>query len=173
MVTCLTWKRFPHYCPLCMESTGHRRTSGLPRIQGNVMLTIHNKGSLIATHCLRPCHLIRAVNELDKKIIYSEYRYSVNLACDIKLVRAIGNQLVEFCVAIEIFGKVTSHMRTHLSRCMSHECPGWLNVLFVYTYRKTSSISRTKSLNSNVSCIILWLSSLNPLKPGVKLRMKM
>ena len=41
------------------------------------------------------------------------------------------------------------------------------------TYCKTSSISRTKSQNLNVSCILLQLSSLNPLKPGVKLRMKM
>ena len=40
-------------------------------------------------------------------------------------------------------------------------------------YRKTSSISRNKSQNWNVSCILLQLSSLNPLKPGVKLRMKM
>ena len=40
-------------------------------------------------------------------------------------------------------------------------------------YRKTSSINRTKSQNLNVSCIPLQLSSLNPLKPGVKLRMKM
>ena len=40
-------------------------------------------------------------------------------------------------------------------------------------YRKTSSISRTKFPNLNVPCILLQLSSLNPLKPGVKLRMKM
>ena len=40
-------------------------------------------------------------------------------------------------------------------------------------YRKTSSISRTKFQNLNVSCILLQLSSLNALKPGVKLRMKM
>ena len=40
-------------------------------------------------------------------------------------------------------------------------------------YRKTSSISRTKFQNSNVSCILLQLSSLNPLKPDVKWRMKM
>ena len=43
---------------------------------------------------------------------------------------------------------------------------------YVY-YRKTSSISRTKSQNLNVSCILLQLSSLNLLKPGVQLRMKM
>ena len=35
------------------------------------------------------------------------------------------------------------------------------------SYRKTSSISRTKSQNLNVACILLQLSSLNPLKPGV------
>ena len=40
-------------------------------------------------------------------------------------------------------------------------------------YRKTSSISRTKSQSLNVSCILFQLSSQNPLKPGVKLRMKM
>ena len=42
-----------------------------------------------------------------------------------------------------------------------------------WDYRKTSGINRTKSQNLNVSCILLQLSSLNPLKPGVKLRMKM
>ena len=40
-------------------------------------------------------------------------------------------------------------------------------------YPKTSSISHTKSQDLNVSCIILQLSSLHPLKPGVKLRRKM
>ena len=45
--------------------------------------------------------------------------------------------------------------------------------LYIYIYRKTSSISRTKSQSLNDSCILLQLSSLNPLKPGVKLRMKM
>ena len=41
------------------------------------------------------------------------------------------------------------------------------------TYRKTSSISRTKFQNVNVYCILMQLSSLNSLKPGVKLIMKM
>ena len=40
-------------------------------------------------------------------------------------------------------------------------------------YRKTSSISRTKLQSWNASRVLLQLSSLNPLKPGVKLRMKM
>ena len=41
------------------------------------------------------------------------------------------------------------------------------------TYCKTSSISQTKSQNLNASCILLQFSLLSPLKPGVKLRMKM
>ena len=41
------------------------------------------------------------------------------------------------------------------------------------TYRKTSIISRTKSQNFNVSHLVLQLSLPNPLKPNVKLRMKM
>ena len=40
-------------------------------------------------------------------------------------------------------------------------------------YRKTSSLSRTKSQDLNVSCLLLQWSLPNPLKPGVKLRMKM
>ena len=43
----------------------------------------------------------------------------------------------------------------------------------VSSYRETSSISRTKSQNLNVPCILLQGSSIKPLKPGVKLRMKM
>ena len=54
---------------------------------------------------------------------------------------------------------------------------GWLGRTLrcniVLTYRKTSSISRTKSQNLNVSCFLLQWSSPNPLKSGVKLRMKM
>ena len=42
-----------------------------------------------------------------------------------------------------------------------------------FNYRKTSSISRTKSQNLNVSNLVLQLSLLNPLKPGVKSRIKM
>ena len=40
------------------------------------------------------------------------------------------------------------------------------------TYRKTCSISCTKSHNLNVSNLVLQLSLFNPLKPGVKSRMK-
>ena len=42
-----------------------------------------------------------------------------------------------------------------------------------YSYQKTSSISRTKSQNLNASRLVLQLSLPNPLKPGVKSRMKM
>ena len=40
-------------------------------------------------------------------------------------------------------------------------------------YSQISNISGTKSQNLNVSRLVLWLSLPNPLKPGVKLRMKM
>ena len=40
-------------------------------------------------------------------------------------------------------------------------------------YRQTSNISRTKSQNLNVSRLVLQLSLPNPLKPGIKSRMKM
>ena len=40
-------------------------------------------------------------------------------------------------------------------------------------YDKTSNISHTESQNLIDSCLVLQLSLPNPLKPGVKLRMKM
>ena len=58
-------------------------------------------------------------------------------------------------------------METHSAS--PHLCKG--NCL--NKYHKTSSISRTKSQNLNVSCLLLQWSLPNPLKPGVKLRMKM
>ena len=42
-----------------------------------------------------------------------------------------------------------------------------------FTYRKVSNIRRTKSQNLNATRPTLQLSLPNPLKPGVKLRMKM
>ena len=42
-----------------------------------------------------------------------------------------------------------------------------------WSYRQVSNIRRTKSLNLNVSCLVLQLSLHNLLKPGVKSRMKM
>ena len=59
----------------------------------------------------------------------------------------------------------------HRNVQLRYQNPRW--PIRQFTYRKTSSISRAKSQNLNVSCILLKLSSLNPLKPGVKLRMKM
>ena len=49
----------------------------------------------------------------------------------------------------------------------------WMLGGYQRPYCKTSSISRTKLQNLNVSCILMQLSSLNSLKPGVKLIMKM
>ena len=40
-------------------------------------------------------------------------------------------------------------------------------------YRKISNISRTKSINLDVSRLVLQLSLPNPMKPGAKSRMKM
>ena len=42
-----------------------------------------------------------------------------------------------------------------------------------HDYRKISNIRRTKSPNLTVSRLVLQLSLPNPMKPGVKSRMKM
>ena len=45
--------------------------------------------------------------------------------------------------------------------------------IYIVSTCKTSCISRTKFQNLNVSCLLLQWSLPNPLKPGVKFRMKM
>ena len=42
----------------------------------------------------------------------------------------------------------------------------WMRDVTPAYYHETSSISHAKSQSLNVSCILLQLSSLNPLKPG-------
>ena len=57
--------------------------------------------------------------------------------------------------------------------------PWWLRTLMCNqyqakeSYRKISNIRHTKSQNLNVSRLVLQLSLPNPMKPGVKSRMKM
>ena len=49
----------------------------------------------------------------------------------------------------------------------------WLWYMALWSYWKSSNISHTKSQQLNVSRLVLQFSLPNPLKPGVKLRMKM
>ena len=49
----------------------------------------------------------------------------------------------------------------------------WHNAGVNINYHKVSNISCTKSPNLDVSRLVVQLSSPNPMKPGVKSRMKM
>ena len=49
----------------------------------------------------------------------------------------------------------------------------WFGITVKLLVKSTSSISRTKSQNLNVSFLVWQLSLLNLLKPGVKLRMRL
>ena len=64
---------------------------------------------------------------------------------------------------------ITSFFQQRLSHTRDLVTPG---MRYHWNYRKTSNTSRTNSQSLNVSCILAQLSSLNPFKPGVKLRMK-
>ena len=76
------------------------------------------------------------------------------------------------------------HIRIGVASTPHLQCP-FLNLFYAHIndwfiiimtfgeiYRKVSNIRRTKSQNLNASRLILQLSLPNPLKPGVKLRMK-
>ena len=66
---------------------------------------------------------------------------------------------------------VIKGVRWNESWCKLSKYP--LNVMCKNNYRKISNISRNKSQNFNDCCLVLQLSLPNPLKPDVKLRMKM
>ena len=69
-------------------------------------------------------------------------------------------------LAIWVYFGIESHSR-------HGKQPFWDNRDTTVYYRKISNISRTKSQNLNDSRIVLQLSLPNPLKSGVKSRMKM
>ena len=85
------------------------------------------------------------------------------------------------CTSIDLDNQATTrYLRQCWQSSPTHICINVLTPLEMdlvwenmTMYRKTSSISRTKFQSLNVSCVLLQLSSLKPLKPGVKLRMKM
>ena len=64
---------------------------------------------------------------------------------------------------------VIQTLATNFSEIGTH----WGRVIQLSNYRKVSNIRCTKSQNLNASRPTLQLSLPNPLKPGVKLRMKM
>ena len=97
-------------------------------------------------------------------LVFSTFLYKKNC---LEIGHEVTNVGKSWCAglvsqtACHYHSDVSSYQLPHCLLC----CGMW--------YRKTSSISRTKSPNLNVSCILLQLSSLNPLKAGVKLGMKM
>ena len=77
--------------------------------------------------------------------------------------------LAIWCLRVQVSNPAFSRE----TQLVSFQFENLLPVPEYQNYRKTSSINRTKSQSWNVSCILAQLSSLYPLKPGVKLRMKM
>ena len=70
-------------------------------------------------------------------------------------------------------GKLIENLKHHIIQIKLELIKGRKNFTAKKKYRKTSSISRTKSPNLNASHLVLQLPLLNPLKPNAKLRMKM
>ena len=64
---------------------------------------------------------------------------------------------------------VSYYIHCTLWDVITHPCPD----RHLDSYRQTSNIRRIKSQNLNISRLVLPLSLSNPLKPGVKSRMKM
>ena len=94
-------------------------------------------------------------------MMFDIVHFSVNLTCE------------------NVFPNDRYSKENQICVCNQHSYCSWLlsvrpSVGRVITkYRKISNIRRTKSPNLNVSRFVLQLSLPNPMKPGVKMRMKM
>ena len=73
--------------------------------------------------------------------------------------------------AISVWKNVFKHKNIYHVLHKNSTCTGL--IFWKYMYRKVSNIWRTKSQNLNDSHLVLKSSLPNPLKPGVKSRMKM
>ena len=72
-----------------------------------------------------------------------------------------------FCLGLNVLSSVLAWMYAIIKRVVTDYC-----MLPSQHYRKSSSINRTKSQHLNVSHLVLQLSFPNPLKPGIKSRIK-
>ena len=75
------------------------------------------------------------------------------------------------CLFLLKCGREANAMNSHNTPSRSGKTRGVYTVYMMN--RKVSNISRTNSQNLNVSHLVLHLSFNNPLKPGVKSKMKM
>ena len=134
--------------------------------------------------------LVKAIQRTSKtKSVYMWWRHHVE---EIISSNNCHQDDIPYCLFGYISGAVLL-IRLHCRRCKLQSGPGGMttadfDIMYIdlqrrwdfnnsdrtgRNYRKNSSISRTKPQSLNVSCFLAQLSSLNPLKPAVKLRMKM
>ena len=139
-----TWKRFPHYWPFMRRYGGiHRWLADTPH-KGPVMWGFYN-------------FIDANLNQQLNRVELSANWYSMTLMwrhCDSK--RIVFN-LGHLTQVHEVYGSWS----------------GSEGVSVLSKHRNVSNIRRTKYQNLTVSRLILQLPLPNPLKPGVKLRIKM
>ena len=95
--------------------------------------------------------------------------------------RPWGTYFSQIVFKIKMFSFIEMHFKcclwngSHfvLAQCVKPRETVWHYMLKDLPYRQFSTIKRTQSQNINGSRLVLQLSLPNPLKPGVKLRMKM
>ena len=93
----------------------------------------------------------------------------IGMKCNIKLQQVTGVKWLVY-----MHGKACKHHSIFLIWSYQFSIKDFKEPLIANAkYRQISDISRTKSQTLNVSCFVLHLSLLNPLKPGMTPRMKM
>ena len=93
----------------------------------------------------------------------------------VHLATIMGHSM-SWCVLIQFFVLQILVAQTNWGKKISCHWYNTIDMYFVHQtamYRKISNIRRTKSPNWNVSRLVVQLSLPNPMKPGVKSRMKM
>ena len=125
-------------------------------------------------HTSRSMHVRVAydiVSRTDLSVMSPDFRLRNNFFTPVHFLYDII--FVLFCCDIVIDTETSPIRHFYNGWWVAYPLPNDPLIPRISTHRKTSGINRTKFQNLNVSCILLHLSSLNPLKPGVKLKMKM
>ena len=130
----------------------------------------------IRRHHQRLCNIVGHADDIFSMQIAVTFSSSFLIACVFMYIMIYHEQPgVDpiLLTLIETFWLVISLSRMSMDCVSGAMLNGAVSTYYRYMYRQTSSISRTKSLKSSVSRLVLQMLLPNPLRSGVKSGMKM
>ena len=138
-------------------------------MEGKFICMVYLGGLLISHQCTTvtstmDCAHLLIFNYKMNEMIYDLYACTYKSTADTKLLSSLP--FVDICLVPRMPQAIFIDYAVCYNWTFSVKLTWW-------SYRKISNIRRTKFQTLNVSRLVLQLSLPNPMKPGVKSRMKM